>query len=404
MGVGGFDNHLLSGMAGLIAGAGTRSLIDGTDFGDNIRAALPGVIGQTLGNAAVDALKDSYTRARMERSSGGADGSDMPGSMGPRYIVQPDDEGIGSIGLTKGGLLAYVPTEPTTVDTLVVTAQPRSFWGDLFTGKWDHLGGDLRYDWQHFTTALSGGGDIRSAYRDFLNATLDFRRGWNTQAVLPRTTPTISPISSSPFVQDFDSRLGAGRYDQALAIGARSQRSLTNSGWENAGINANATALELKGVWDRTWAPFEAAGDTVIGRPYAAVSPGFDPRRAGDLMPSLVGGVILGPEMSIAPAENIVATEARGGVYVLRDTDGMVARSGRTNDLDRREAEHLRDPSLKDFDFEAVYRTDSYNEQRGLEQILHDTYQPPLNRIQPISSSNQNYDAYMEAARKYLGY
>lgn len=62
------DNHLqgsgasgtaigfLSGGAGLIANAATRSLINGSDFGDNILAALPDFIGQTLGNAVAGAL------------------------------------------------------------------------------------------------------------------------------------------------------------------------------------------------------------------------------------------------------------------------------------------------------------------------------------------------------------
>ncbi|MFT3727124.1 MAG: LysM peptidoglycan-binding domain-containing protein [Terricaulis sp.] len=38
-------------MSNLMANAATRSLIDGTDFGDNVMAALPSVIGQTIGSA-----------------------------------------------------------------------------------------------------------------------------------------------------------------------------------------------------------------------------------------------------------------------------------------------------------------------------------------------------------------
>ena len=45
-------------------------------------------------------------------------------------------------------------------------------------------------------------------------------------------------------------------------------------------------------------------------------------------------------------------------------------RTGRTNDLVRRKGEHFRDPALKDFKFEPVYRTDLYAQQRGLEQEL----------------------------------
>ena len=113
----------------------------------------------------------------------------------------------------------------------------------------------------------------------------------------------------------------------------------------------------------------------------------------------------MGAPHKLVAAKDVAAIEARGGAYVLRDpaNGGAVVRSGRTINLGQREAQHLRDPALKDFDFDPVYRTDVYNEQRGLEQILHDIYQPSLNKIRPISPNNKNYDTYMEAARKYLG-
>jgi hypothetical protein len=47
------ENHLRSafvGMASDIANAATRSVLGGTDFGDNLIAALPDVLGQTIGN------------------------------------------------------------------------------------------------------------------------------------------------------------------------------------------------------------------------------------------------------------------------------------------------------------------------------------------------------------------
>ena len=94
--------------------------------------------------------------------------------------------------------------------------------------------------------------------------------------------------------------------------------------------------------------------------------------------------------------------EARGGAYVLRDTDGAVMRSGRTGNLAERKDQHRRDRALPEHQFDPAYRTDSYPEQRGLEQILHDRYDPPLNKIRPISPSNKNIDYYMGAARKYL--
>lgn len=88
---------------------------------------------------------------------------------------------------------------------------------------------------------------------------------------------------------------------------------------------------------------------------------------------------------------------------MLRDVEGAVVRSGRTKDLARQELEHKRDPALKDFQFEPVHRTDVRAEQRGLEQMLHDQYNPPLNAIRPISPRNPRLDSYMDSARRFLG-
>jgi hypothetical protein len=74
-------------------------------------------------------------------------------------------------------------------------------------------------------------------------------------------------------------------------------------------------------------------------------------------------------------------------------------RTGRTKDLDRRKNEHARDPELKDFDFVVDRRTSDYATMRGREQIIHDKYKPPLNKIEPIRASNPRYDEYMDAGR-----
>jgi hypothetical protein len=104
-----------------------------------------------------------------------------------------------------------------------------------------------------------------------------------------------------------------------------------------------------------------------------------------------------------APNAAKAATQAKGGTYVLRDpATGQVMRSGRTNDLARREAEHALDPALKDYKFEAVNRTDVYAEQRGLEQMLHETYNPPLNKIGGIDPKNPRLPEYSAAAQQYF--
>jgi len=93
--------------------------------------------------------------------------------------------------------------------------------------------------------------------------------------------------------------------------------------------------------------------------------------------------------------------EAAGGVYSLRNEAGEVVRTGRTNDLVRRAGEHGRDPKLDQYRFQIEYRTDDYAAQRGLEQLLHDEFLPPLNKINPIAARNSRRAEYMRAGRGF---
>jgi flagellum-specific peptidoglycan hydrolase FlgJ len=54
--IGGFGGTVLRNMAGGLANAASRSVINGTDFGDNIIAALPDMIANTIGNLVADAV------------------------------------------------------------------------------------------------------------------------------------------------------------------------------------------------------------------------------------------------------------------------------------------------------------------------------------------------------------
>jgi hypothetical protein len=75
-------------------------------------------------------------------------------------------------------------------------------------------------------------------------------------------------------------------------------------------------------------------------------------------------------------------------------------RTGRTNDFERRREEHRRDPVTKSFDFRIDVRTDDYATQRGREQVIHEMYRPPLNKIEPISPRNPRRQEYLDAAAK----
>ena len=104
--------------------------------------------------------------------------------------------------------------------------------------------------------------------------------------------------------------------------------------------------------------------------------------------------------------------ETKGGTYVLRDRQtGEIIRTGRTNDFNRREAEHLRDPRLPAHFFDRAQNTNSYGAQRGLEQRLYDANPQAVwrddgtggfNKRRPISPLNPNRNTYIELAEQFL--
>ncbi|MBV8978313.1 MAG: LysM peptidoglycan-binding domain-containing protein [Alphaproteobacteria bacterium] len=60
----------VSGMAGLIVGAATRSLVSGTDFGDNILKGLPDVIGQTVGSVMQNEIQQQDQSSTTDDTTG----------------------------------------------------------------------------------------------------------------------------------------------------------------------------------------------------------------------------------------------------------------------------------------------------------------------------------------------
>ncbi|HEV2816911.1 MAG TPA: LysM domain-containing protein [Allosphingosinicella sp.] len=61
-----YANQALSGMAGALASAGARTIVQGSDFGDNILAALPDVIGSTIGNMIADPIVAGIQQDRVQ--------------------------------------------------------------------------------------------------------------------------------------------------------------------------------------------------------------------------------------------------------------------------------------------------------------------------------------------------
>ena len=129
----------------------------------------------------------------------------------------------------------------------------------------------------------------------------------------------------------------------------------------------------------------------------------------------MVGGAI---EEALAEGAAEVAPEvaegsagvasSRGGVYSLRDAEGNVVRTGRTNNLAARAAAHAKNAVLKQFKFNIEFETDDYATQRGLENVLYNAHPEAqaanggYNMIRAISPSNPNLGKYLQAAADYL--
>lgn len=77
----------------------------------------------------------------------------------------------------------------------------------------------------------------------------------------------------------------------------------------------------------------------------------------------------------------------RGGVYVQLDDKGTVVRTGKATDLLTRCGQHARHPELVKYTFKVVFRTDDDAEQGGMEQILDETFQPPLNKQRAVNAT-----------------
>jgi LysM repeat protein len=84
-----------------LASAAVRSVVDGTDFGDNLLAELPGVITATIGNFAIDRIAKS--RSARPSDDGGSEENvgDVGGTTGATDGTQaPSAAGVASRGQT----------------------------------------------------------------------------------------------------------------------------------------------------------------------------------------------------------------------------------------------------------------------------------------------------------------
>ncbi len=119
-------------------------------------------------------------------------------------------------------------------------------------------------------------------------------------------------------------------------------------------------------------------------------------------------------EVRPKPTRRPPSSRPRGGTYRLKDPNsGETRRTGKTNDLDRRESEHGRGKDTKDLDFEVDRRSNDPEARTGREQIIHDrtpgARHPShpeggvaggLNKRRPISPTNPNRSRLLSKGKK----
>jgi YD repeat-containing protein len=132
----------VAGAAGAIASAGTRSIVEGTSFGDNVMAALPDVIGQTIGNIVAggiasigkhgkpinllpEGLYDTspdVVVAPGPAAAGAGDGSDAEGAYAGLAALTGRFPGGGT--LSNASFLQDVPESLPSDDPFGMTSAP----------------------------------------------------------------------------------------------------------------------------------------------------------------------------------------------------------------------------------------------------------------------------------------
>jgi hypothetical protein len=229
--------RFVSGMAGDIANAATRSLISGSDFGDNILQALPDMIGQTIGNAIADGIESNpidssfdTARDRAMYGPGAVQVSDLPPAdqsisvswAPPNGVVVTDFgtfiDGLPASDMYPGAQLAQAapaaadntPTLPAGVD-----------WDFIVRREGARTDGYVPLDVNGNPDANSGvtiavGFDLGGAYRGRSSRTRASRRPGYYVDTVPGTSWTSSTGLS--YCESTEHHIGAGASDRHACL------------------------------------------------------------------------------------------------------------------------------------------------------------------------------------------
>ncbi|MDQ2798956.1 MAG: LysM peptidoglycan-binding domain-containing protein, partial [Armatimonadota bacterium] len=115
-----FGNQLGASMASALAGAATRSVLTGTDFGDNVLAVLPDVIGSTIGSLVAEGVAGRVGRSGM---SPGEKALVAEAEKSANRIPAAEANRIYEALVSSGGSSS---SQSVASDEIVVTAQRRN--------------------------------------------------------------------------------------------------------------------------------------------------------------------------------------------------------------------------------------------------------------------------------------
>ncbi len=329
--IGAIGQGLASGMASGIATATARSIITGSDFGDNLMAALPDIIGQTIGSMMADGIgsigKPKATGKPINLLDEVKDGTfssepqagDEPQTFTPGYVIKG-----GKLRLAGPDLAGFYTVNLTGPDSTKLTVfewfdqnvvQPAKGWVDENivepVESW--------FDWGDSEPEIVVTGQRRQAEApkkgsrsifDLIDGVIGTNLGGHnphTQRVraVPRPMPNFSPdyqaARNAVAFRQPDVRTGPGydRMGQPLT-GTSNYDAYRQFGKilydsPNAGV---VTTLSRLGEWLTYRVPDAAQRNATMSDPYRGMTP--QGRAFAHRMDQLEGGTISGISTGIA--------------------------------------------------------------------------------------------------------
>ena len=279
---------------GGLFGAATRSLISGGDFGDNLLASLPDIIGSTIGNAVAAGMNGDIT------TEGRSDGTHFTDAEAACGEVIPH--------LDFGGGPEDAAAVEHFMDTLTPTS-PKQAFADLGKAAWNSL-----IDLANLNSSV--------AFNPYLRAENDAQRFTFDREGFGKSVEFLTVIAETNVLSEFAGVAGLG--ERAAIAGRAAASSAVETGAAGVAARSTVPALRLgEDVGPALRGPIQNKGATgsitVNGYTYS-----IEIRRVtrieGKLMSNLAQGRNASAQLQAGGADRLETDE--GGHFVARRFDG----------------------------------------------------------------------------------